>query len=754
TLSALVYVLYRIERRPLVLGTLLLALASILLLVPAQPYPGGILPVNMAMLATRNVEYAVFVGALVLLAKSPRLRSLKFWIAVAVLSLLLASDRLFLGLSAGGAMIALIGFSLSRSWTLVSLAVRWLIATGLGLLGASIITWLVGSVFNLTHIVGGSSSTPYGLVHGAKNGLEGAIFAVLGFFTNFGANPAAAATEFRQIPHELQHNLLGLGGPAYLINIALVLLGLWLTGRFLWHYLTQSYKNRNINLDVPAKLSSMLVCSAIAALASYVVTQHQFAVDARYLGIALFTVFIAATTFGRNKNWRAEHLVLAGVILTVGIVSGAASAAQHTQTSISAQSDMHSRDELIAQAMKGRHSKVLIGDYWRVLPTKLASSNQLTVWPLSACTQPRTVLTSEAWRPELTTHGFAYLLTFDRGLTDYPDCNLKEVLAAYGRPNASLPISGTLSNPKELLLFYDHGTHKSAPLIPQPRLAPATILPISTDELPNTTCDGPTVMNIVAHQDDDLLFMSPDLLHDVKAGRCVRTIYLTAGDSGSDKFYWLSRQQGSEAAYSSMTGSSSAWVQRIVKLSDKEYVTVANMRGNPNVSLVFMNLPDGNLKGEGFPNSRHESLVKLLNGQIPVMHAVDGQSTFSSDGLVAALAKLMHVYQPAEIRAQSDVQGRQFTDHADHLATSHFAQKAHATYEQRQFSGLVRIPFKRYIGYPVHEMPANISGQDLADKQAAFLIYAKYDGATCHSIAACSNTSVYGFYLTRQYQEK
>lgn len=37
------------------------------------------------------------------------------------------------------------------------------------------------------------------------------------------------------------------------------------------------------------------------------------------------------------------------------------------------------------------------------------------------------------------------------------------------------------------------------------------------------TC-GTSVMHVVAHQDDDLLFQSPDLLHDLQSGSCVTTV--------------------------------------------------------------------------------------------------------------------------------------------------------------------------------------------------------------------------------------
>ena len=42
---------------------------------------------------------------------------------------------------------------------------------------------------------------------------------------------------------------------------------------------------------------------------------------------------------------------------------------------------------------------------------------------------------------------------------------------------------------------------------------------------------GPTLA-IVAHEDDDLLFITPGVLRAIRSGSAVRTVYLTAGDDG------------------------------------------------------------------------------------------------------------------------------------------------------------------------------------------------------------------------------
>ena len=85
TIAGLVYLLSRVEKRPLVLGTICLALASVLMLVPAMPYAGGILPVNLAMFTTRNIEYLWYIAALVLLVRKQRFIHWHFLIVASLL---------------------------------------------------------------------------------------------------------------------------------------------------------------------------------------------------------------------------------------------------------------------------------------------------------------------------------------------------------------------------------------------------------------------------------------------------------------------------------------------------------------------------------------------------------------------------------------------------------------------------------------------------------------------------------------------
>ncbi len=188
-------------------------------------------------------------------------------------------------------------------------------------------------------------------------------------------------------------------------------------------------------------------------------------------------------------------------------------------------------------------------------------------------------------------------------------------------------------------------------------------------------CTQGSTLDIVAHEDDDLLFLSPDVLHDVQSGLCVRTVYVTAGDAGSGEGYWTSRQEGMEAAYADMAGVSDDWTQGDAGIPGHP-ATLMTLNGAPRVSLVFMHLPDGNTDGSGFSTTGYESLKKLRLGQISTIDAVDGSSSYTESSLQATLVTLMNAYQPDTIRTQDFVDDFNDGDHPDHHAVAYLTQAA------------------------------------------------------------------------------
>jgi LmbE family N-acetylglucosaminyl deacetylase len=277
-------------------------------------------------------------------------------------------------------------------------------------------------------------------------------------------------------------------------------------------------------------------------------------------------------------------------------------------------------------------------------------------------------------------------------------------------------------------------------------------------ELSNLSFDQPVtptpqcqsrVMQVVAHEDDDLLFMNPDLAHDLSNGVCVQTVYLTAGDAGQGSDYWPQRERGAEAAYSKMLGLPMEWQTSQTTLSNHYIVNEAVPKQAASVSLIFVRLPDGNLFGDGFANTGNESLQKLEAGQISVLHTLDAQTSYSLNDLTNLLASVINRYQPDEIRTQANDN----PDHSDHTAAGRLTTQAYQLFRSRVIA-IKSMSLSFYNGYTTSSLPQNLAVEDISRKQTAFWEYAKYDNAVCETLDACNNTSTYGFYLDRQYKSQ
>lgn len=755
TVVALVWLLYSIEKRPVIFGALCLALASVLVVIPAQPYPGGILPVNMAMIATRNLEYVVYLGALVFCLRVGKVMAWRFWIGTTLLVLLFASDKLFVPLALGSGLLALATYSVVRRRELVAIATTWLSMSVIAVVGASVLAAVI-TLLHITGIAGQNGAGPYSAAHGVHQMGLGVAYVVLGIATNMGASPLVDVRLLHDIPHQMWAAMTGAGGWAFVVNGVLFICGIAAAG----YYMAASFKKRQgstnndalARTDVRSLLAIMLLWSSLVAAVVFVASDHYYPVDARYLAMWFFAFFVCIAAYLHRCTWRVRlrYVATATVILVTSIGSGLVVAGRSYHQEKAALADITKRNELVARSLGYHPVQILVGDYWRVLPIKAvakATRTNIDVMPLESCTQPRDILSSSQWEPGLQHARFAYLLTLDKSLTGYKPCTLSQIIKAYGRPNSSVVIAGKVSHPLEMLLFYDHGLHQrySTPHVK----VPSTAVPAALSELPKATCSGRSILNVVAHEDDDLLFMNPDVNEAIRRGDCVRTVYVTAGDSGNDHLYWLGRERGSKAAYAAMLNQQdNIWIDRIGRLEPNEFISVSALRNVSQISLIFMRLPDGNLNGNGFGASHHQSLARLRSGRITNVVSVDGQSSYTADQLTRGLATLMDYYQPTEVWTQLPYSAsRQLTDHSDHVAVGKFAKDAFATYKNHDTATLTY-----YVGYPIRGLGENVSGTALDEKRRIFFAYGQFDGATCSSVSSCAD-AVYSLYLPRKYSQ-
>lgn len=256
-------------------------------------------------------------------------------------------------------------------------------------------------------------------------------------------------------------------------------------------------------------------------------------------------------------------------------------------------------------------------------------------------------------------------------------------------------------------------------------------------------CRAGTLLNIVAHEDDDLLFMNPAILHAIADNKCVRTVYVTAGDDGRSAEYWQGREQGAKAAYAAMRGSKNSWHDMSASLWHRP-VNVSYLTPDNTISLVFLRLPDGKPGGTGFLADRTETLQELRTGRIKSIHTVDNATSYTANQLVTALSTIIQLDMPTGINTQAFGPNLARGDHSDHQAVGYFVNLARRNYTKS-------YTFTMYLGYQNNGKPANLSEPDIATKQAAFNAYENYDSAICITMGDCPNSSSYSSYIERQY---
>ncbi len=255
------------------------------------------------------------------------------------------------------------------------------------------------------------------------------------------------------------------------------------------------------------------------------------------------------------------------------------------------------------------------------------------------------------------------------------------------------------------------------------------------------------VLVTVAHADDDLAFINPDVYSVIRAGASVRIVYLTTGDAGLGSAYWHLREEGAKAATAEMAGVANRWTRSSLG-ADGYALLLDTLVGAHQVSIVFMRLPDGNVDGSGWPDTHFQSLMKLWQGTIPTITSADG-STYTKAQLIATIAALVQQYSPDAVYTQDFLGTYGDGDHSDHITTGYLTQRA-----ARAVADLSPLVLG-YQGYPVHLLPPNVTGSLLVAKERAFEAYSRYDSHGCRPLAECFApgffADTYGSWLLRQY---
>ncbi|MGZ9930632.1 PIG-L family deacetylase [Streptomyces sp. NC-S4] len=278
--------------------------------------------------------------------------------------------------------------------------------------------------------------------------------------------------------------------------------------------------------------------------------------------------------------------------------------------------------------------------------------------------------------------------------------------------------------------------------------------------------DPGRVLQVIAHPDDDLYFMNPDLRYSISAGRPVTSVYLTSGEAdginaGSAKAavtkpdkpaYAEARQNGIRAAYAKMaTGDrGSPWTRTVVPTKGGGQAEVDVLVAKPQVNLVWLQLREAGSVNDNVPDSLHglwDGKVPRLDSMLASGSPVQQKFSYTKDQFVQTLIGILEQYRPTTVRSQDPTPGRhpdtkRYADHQDHFYGARFVQMATAAYAQN-VTDRPHFAVQNYSGYINGSLPSTLDPEEAKEKLDILGTYAWLDQQNhCNSPAGCGDLKV------------
>ncbi|MGV9319934.1 PIG-L family deacetylase [Streptomyces sp. NPDC003660] len=258
-----------------------------------------------------------------------------------------------------------------------------------------------------------------------------------------------------------------------------------------------------------------------------------------------------------------------------------------------------------------------------------------------------------------------------------------------------------------------------------------------------------SVLHVIAHQDDDLYFMNPDLLRSLENGDQVTTVVLTAGegdgvniDTGDARRaeaapdltgYSTARGCGLRSAYALMvTGDRDRpWHRHAVRLAPDFVAERFVLDGHDQVSLYFLQLH------QGAPTVEGTRIAHLWDGHLPtqVTLPVHGSTAgeaqrVTREQVITALTTLLDHLRPTTVRTldpdpEHDGGKAEFvcSDHEDHTVTAEFVLAALERYREAGHAPVV----EHYRAYANRFWGENLDSAAITEKGAYLATYAGID---------------------------
>ncbi|MFE1775374.1 PIG-L family deacetylase [Streptomyces sp. NPDC059008] len=286
-------------------------------------------------------------------------------------------------------------------------------------------------------------------------------------------------------------------------------------------------------------------------------------------------------------------------------------------------------------------------------------------------------------------------------------------------------------------------------------------------------------VQVVAHADDGLFFMNPDLEQSLRCGARSVTVCLTGGEADGRNVspaalhpgsvpqdraaFARARTNGLRAAHAAMaTGNPAApWDVAAVSLLPGLQVEVHTLQGAPHHRLVFLQL----VEARAVWQARTASLRGLwlgAAGTLPTLRPagtpVERRFHYTRDQVVQTLVAVLDRVRPTVVRtldpnaahspkpppATADrdprLAGLRYYDHQDHTASAYFAQAALAAYR----GGAPHRPaiVENYLGYEAGVLPGDVDAETARNKARVLSVYGWADRRRCGDPAGCGDRKV------------
>ena len=243
-------------------------------------------------------------------------------------------------------------------------------------------------------------------------------------------------------------------------------------------------------------------------------------------------------------------------------------------------------------------------------------------------------------------------------------------------------------------------------------------------------------LTVVAHPDDDLLFVNPDIQQAIAAGVPCTTVVLTASEYNgvpgqrTREQYAADEQQGQRSAYAQFAGVANSWNRQAVTVAGHQ-VEVAVLAAAPQIALVYLSLPDG------LDDDYDHALQNLWYGPadfstptlVPTGGPVTQVQTYTRGDLLAVLTALYQRFTPTTIRMQDPAADPRYrNEHEDHDAGAHFARQAARAYGGPS-AGRYAV-LTHYRCYNTQDFAADVPAPWLASKTAGYRLYQQFDPLT------------------------